>query len=128
VAAVQGAVGGGLGLALVANFRVASPEARFSANFARLGFHHGFGLTVTLPRVVGHQRALELPYTGRRVPGEEVLPLGLCDRLADAAELRDVGVDLAEQIAAASGPLAIASIRTTMRGDLHARIKAATDR
>ena len=68
VAAIQGAaVGGGLGLALMADFRVASPEARFSANFARLGFHHGFGLTVTLPRLIGQQRAAEMLYTGQRV-------------------------------------------------------------
>src|ERR1700752_2068632 len=59
-----GAIGGGLGLALWPDFRAAAPEARFSANFARLGFHHGFGLTVTLPRAVGPQRALELLYTG----------------------------------------------------------------
>ena len=58
VACVQGpAIRGGLGLALTADFRVASPEARFSANFAQLGFHHGFGLTVTLPRLVGQQQA-----------------------------------------------------------------------
>src|SRR5215467_7069153 len=70
VAAVQGAaIGGGLGLAMAADFRVAAPEARFAANFARLGFHHGFGLTVTLPAVVGRQHALELLYTGRRPPG-----------------------------------------------------------
>ena len=72
VAAVQGAaIGGGLGLAMAADFRVACPEARFSANFARLGFHHGFGLGATLPGVVGQQVALELLYTGRRVGGEE---------------------------------------------------------
>ena len=52
VAAVHGAaVGGGLGLAMVADFRVTCREARFSANFTRLGFHPGFGLTVTLPAV-----------------------------------------------------------------------------
>ncbi|MBC7497631.1 MAG: enoyl-CoA hydratase/isomerase family protein, partial [Sphingomonadaceae bacterium] len=46
VAAVQGAaVGAGLGLALVADFRVAAPEARFAANFVKLGFHAGFGIT-----------------------------------------------------------------------------------
>ena len=56
VAAVQGpAIGGGLGLALVADFRVSCPEAKFSANFNRLGFHPGFGLSVTLPRLVGVQ-------------------------------------------------------------------------
>ena len=53
VAAVHGAaVGGGLGLAMVADFRVTCAEARFSANFTRLGFHPGFGLTVTLPAAV----------------------------------------------------------------------------
>src|SRR5216683_6576584 len=58
IAAVQGAaVGGGLGLALIADFRVTCQEARFSANFNRLGFHPGFGLTVTLPRLVGAQQA-----------------------------------------------------------------------
>ena len=61
IAAVQGAaVGGGLGVACFADFRVAAHEARFTANFARLGFHHGFGLTVTLPGLVGQQKALEL--------------------------------------------------------------------
>ena len=84
VAAVQGAaVGGGLGLALAADFRIAAPEARFSANFARLGFHQGFGLSVTLPRLVGPQVAADLLYTGRRVPGEEAANLGLADGLAD---------------------------------------------
>ena len=60
VAAVQGgAIGGGLGLALSADFRVASPSSRFAANFARLGIHHGFGITVTLPATVGMQASLE---------------------------------------------------------------------
>ena len=81
VAAVQGAaIGGGLGLACFADFRVAASEARFSANFARLGFHHGFGLSMTLPRLVGEQRALELLYTGRRITGDEAHALGLADR------------------------------------------------
>ncbi len=58
VAAIQGAaIGAGLGLALSADFRVASPSARFSANFVRLGFHPGFALTHTLPRLVGPQKA-----------------------------------------------------------------------
>ena len=49
VAAIQGAaIGGGLGLALFSDFRVATKEARFSANFARLGFHQVFGLSVTV--------------------------------------------------------------------------------
>jgi 2-(1,2-epoxy-1,2-dihydrophenyl)acetyl-CoA isomerase len=127
VAAVQGAaVGGGLGLACSADFRVASPRARFWANFARLGLHHGFGLTVTLPAIVGQQRALEMLYTGRRVGGEEAARIGLADRLADRLELRAAAYELAAEIAA-SGPLAVRSIRATMRGDLADRIRAATD-
>jgi len=72
IAAVQGpAVGGGLGLALVADFRVVAPEARFAANFVKLGIHPGFGITATLPRVVGRQRAALMLYTGRRIKAEE---------------------------------------------------------
>jgi 2-(1,2-epoxy-1,2-dihydrophenyl)acetyl-CoA isomerase len=127
VAAVQGAaVGGGLGLACFADFRVAAPEARFSANFARLGFHHGFGLTVTLPPIVGQQRALELLYTGRRIDGEEAQAIGLADRLVPLPRLRDEAHALAADIAA-SAPLAVTSIRATMRGDLAQQVRAATD-
>ena len=128
VAAVQGAaIGGGLGLALSADLRVASPSSRFAANFARLGIHHGFGMTVTLPAAVGMQAALELLYTGRRVKGEEAHTLGLCDRLAAEDELRGAAHALAAEIAA-SAPLAVRSIRQTMRGDLPDRVRAATER
>jgi 2-(1,2-epoxy-1,2-dihydrophenyl)acetyl-CoA isomerase len=125
VAAVQGAaIGGGFGLAMAADFRVASPEARFSANFARLGFHHGFGLSVTLPLVAGHQTALDLLYTGRRIDGEEALQLGIADRLVANDELRQAACDLATEIAG-SAPLAVRSIRQTMRGDLAGRVRDA---
>jgi 2-(1,2-epoxy-1,2-dihydrophenyl)acetyl-CoA isomerase len=128
VAAVQGgAIGGGLGLALSADFRVASPSSRFAANFARLGIHHGFGITVTLPATVGMQASLELLYTGRRVRGEEAYALGLCDRLAAEEELRGEAYALAREIAA-SAPLAVRAIRQTMRGDLSDRVRAATER
>jgi enoyl-CoA hydratase/carnithine racemase len=126
VAAVQGAaVGGGLGVALSADFRVASPESRFSANFARLGIHHGFGVTVTLPLVVGHQRALELLYTGVRVRGEDAHAIGLCDRLVAEELLREAAVAFAAEIAT-SAPLAVRSIRATMRGQLADRVREAT--
>jgi 2-(1,2-epoxy-1,2-dihydrophenyl)acetyl-CoA isomerase len=116
VAAVQGgAIGGGLGLAVAADFRIGSPGSRFSANFARLGFHQGFGLSTTLPRVVGGQHALELLYTGRRIDGTEALRIGLCDRLAE--DPRAAAHALADEIAA-SAPLAVRSIRSTLRAGL----------
>jgi enoyl-CoA hydratase/carnithine racemase len=127
VAAVQGAaIGGGLGLACSADFRVAGPSSRFAANFARLGFHHGFGLTVTLPAIIGQQRALELLYTGVRIDGRQAATIGLVDHLVpDDADIRDEAHALASEIAE-SAPLAVASIRQTMRGDLAERVRAAT--
>lgn len=123
VAAVQGAaIGGGLGLALMADFRVGCPESRFAANFARLGFHHGFVLTATLPAVVGQQRALELLYTGVRLKASEALAIGLVDRVVPAEELRDAARAMAVEIAI-SAPLAVQSIRRTMRAPLVARVK-----
>jgi 2-(1,2-epoxy-1,2-dihydrophenyl)acetyl-CoA isomerase len=118
VAAVQGAaIGGGCGLALSADFRVASPGSRFSANFSRLGFHHGFALSVTLPAVVGGQAAADLLLTGRRVSGGDALALGLCDRLVDDGQERAGAVAYASELAAA-GPLAVRAIRATLRGGL----------
>jgi 2-(1,2-epoxy-1,2-dihydrophenyl)acetyl-CoA isomerase len=118
VAAVQGAaIGGGCGLALSADFRVATAQSRFSANFARLAFHHGFALTVTLPGVVGRQAAADLLLTGRRVNGEEALALGLCDRLADDDDLLTQSIAYAAELAA-SGPLAVRAIRATLRAGL----------
>jgi 2-(1,2-epoxy-1,2-dihydrophenyl)acetyl-CoA isomerase len=128
VAAVQGAaVGGGLGLALAADFRVATPETRFSCNFAKLGFHQGFGISVTLPAIVGQQRSLELMYTGGEVRGDAALEIGLADRVVPADEVRDAAHAFASEIAA-SGPLAVLSIRETMRGDLAERVRVATAR
>jgi enoyl-CoA hydratase/carnithine racemase len=127
VAAVQGAaIGGGLGLALAADFRVASEESLFSANFARLGLHHGFGLTVTLPRAVGPQHAADLLMTGRRINGREALRLGLVDRLVDGDSIRPLAISLAEELAAAA-PLALQSIRKTLRAGLAAEVSRATE-
>jgi 2-(1,2-epoxy-1,2-dihydrophenyl)acetyl-CoA isomerase len=128
VAAVQGAaIGGGLGLAMAADFRVASPEARFAANFALIGIHQGFALTVTLPAVAGQQKALELLYTGRRIGGEEACALGLADQLAASGQARHQAHALAATIAA-SAPLAIRSIRATMRAELAGQARSAMAR
>ena len=81
------AVGGGLGLACMADFRVGGPGTRMTANFARLGFHHGFGLSVTLPR---HRRPARRRWTcctpasgsGATRPST----IGLLDRFVDDDE------------------------------------------
>lgn len=126
VAAVQGAaIGAGLGLALVADFRVAAPEARFSANFVQLGFHPGFGITVTLPRVVGEQKAALMMLTGRRIKAEEALAWGLVDQIAPLDGLRDAALALAKELAGAA-PLAVQSTRATLRGGLAALVRERT--
>jgi enoyl-CoA hydratase/carnithine racemase len=100
---------------LACDFRVAASTSRFSANFARLGFHQGFGISITLPHVVGGQRALDLLTTGRRVDGNEALQIGLCDRLDE--DPRAGARALADELAS-SAPLAVAAIRATMRRGL----------
>ncbi|MCP5178364.1 MAG: enoyl-CoA hydratase/isomerase family protein [Pseudomonadales bacterium] len=127
VAAVQGAaVGGGFGLAVMPDFRVVTPEARFTANFVKLGFHPGFALTYTLPKLIGQQKANLMFMTGRRIDGETAYAWGLADRLTDAANLRSEAMALAGEIAE-NAPLAVMSVRATMRGDIAARAKAQTD-
>lgn len=128
VAAVQGAaIGGGLGLALSADFRVTCDEARFSANFSRLGTHPGFGITTTLPRLVGAQQAALLLYTGRRINGTEAVRIGLADMLVPQAEVRSAAVQLAAEIAA-SAPCSVMSVRETLRRGFADAVEAATER
>ncbi|MBR7621473.1 enoyl-CoA hydratase/isomerase family protein [Phenylobacterium sp. 20VBR1] len=126
VVAVQGAaVGAGLGLALVGDFRVAAPEARFTANFVKLGFHPGFGLTHTLPRLIGQHRANLMFLTGRRVKPEDALAWGLVDEIAPLSDLRAAASRLAQEIAE-NAPLAVVATRKTLRADLAAAVRAQT--
>jgi enoyl-CoA hydratase/carnithine racemase len=125
---VQGAaIGGGLGLALATDFRVTCSEARFSANFNRLGFHPGFSLTYTLPRLVGQQKANLLFYTGRRVTGDEAVAMGMADVLVPLAEVRAAATALATEIAQ-SGPLAVQATRQTVRRGFADEAERATER
>tara|TARA_B100001057_G_scaffold494065_1_gene589854 strand:- start:2343 stop:3116 length:774 start_codon:yes stop_codon:yes gene_type:complete len=127
IAVVQGAaIGGGLGLALSADFRIACPEARFSANFAKLGFHPGFGSSVTLPRVVGKQNAMNMLLTARRVGGEEAFQMGLADKLTSKDDLMFEAEKFAGEITS-SAPMAVESIRSTLRGDLAEQVEKIVD-
>lgn len=127
VAAVHGAaIGGGLGLAMAADFRVACPETRFAANFTRLGFHPGFGLTVTLTEAVGPTNAALMFYTSRRVTGEEAYRMGLASVLVPQDEVRAAALKLAAEIAENS-PLGLEATRATMRAGLADRVRKATE-
>jgi enoyl-CoA hydratase/carnithine racemase len=128
VAAVHGsAIGAGLGLALVADFRVTCKEARLAANFCAMGYHPGFGMTATLPRVVGHQKAKWLFLTGKRIPGDEAYAIGLADRLVAQENVRQAAQEMASEIARA-GPLGVQAARETLNLDLIPAFRAATER
>jgi len=127
VAAVQGAaIGGGLGLAVSADFRVTCPEARFAANFTRLGFHPGFGLTVTLPEIIGKTNAALMFYTSRRMTGGEAYKMGLANILVPQEQVREAAFALANEIAENS-PLGLLSTRATMRAGLADLVQAQTN-
>ena len=127
VGAIQGAaVGGGFGLALMPDFRVVCPEARFTANFVKLGFHPGFGLTHTLPRLIGQQKANTMFLTGKRIDGETAHAWGLGDVLTDRQSVRSKAITLASEIAE-NAPLAVLSVRATMRAGLAQSVKDQTD-
>jgi len=127
VGAIHGpAVGGGLGLALVPDLRVTCPEARFCANFTRLGFHPGFGLTHTLPALIGPSRAALMFYTSRRIRGDEAVRIGLADVLVAQAEVRAAAQKLAAEIAE-NAPLGVMETRATLRAGLAEHVRAATD-
>ncbi len=127
VAAVQGAaVGAGLGLALVADHRIAATDARFTANFVKLGFHPGFGITHTLPRLIGERNASLMCLTGRRFKAEEALAMGLVDKVVEPDQLATQAFELAAEIAE-NAPLAVQATRATLRAGIAAAVKAQTD-
>lgn len=88
----------------------------------RLGFHPGFGLTVTLPRLIGQQRAALLFYTGRRISGAEAVAMGLADLLVADTGVRGRAQALAQEIAQ-SASLAVLSPRATLRRGLVDKIE-----
>ncbi len=127
VAAVHGpAIGGGLGLAMAASMRVTCLEARFSANFVRLGIHQGFGLSATLPAQLGPSKAAMVLLTGRRFNGEEAVSLGLADICVPQDQVRQAAIDLATEIAEGA-PLAIRAVNSTLRAGVADEVRKATE-
>lgn len=128
VAAIQGAaIGAGLGLALAADFRIACPASRFSANFNRLGFHPGFGLSATLPRLVGLQQAAKLFYTGERIDGARAVAIGLADELVANEDVLARAQALAHEIAI-SAPHAVQTTRASLRLGLADEVQSLNQR
>jgi enoyl-CoA hydratase len=101
IAAVAGpAVAGGMELALWCDFRVMQEDAYFGVYCRRWGVPLIDGGTVRLPRIVGQGRALEIILTGRKVPAEECLRIGLCEYVVPNGHVRAKAEELAHDIAA----------------------------
>lgn len=128
VAAIQGAaVGAGAGLALCADFRVVSENSGLSVNFNSLGFHPGFGLSVTLPNLIGTQLAARLFYLGERIDGRRMVEIGLADELVAVGTELETAQRFAAKIAKAA-PLAVVSTRETLRLGLADKVQSANAR
>lgn len=115
-----------MGLALVADFRVTCAEAKFIANVTKLGFHPGFGLTVTLPALIGKNAAAPRFLTSRRIKGDEAHRIGLADTLVAQDEVRNAAMALAREIASCA-LLGVVATRATLRRELADRIAAAAE-
>jgi enoyl-CoA hydratase/carnithine racemase len=103
VAAITGyALGGGLELALAADFRVAGENARFGQPEILLGIIPGAGGTQRLPRLVGPAKAKDIVFSGRMVKADEALEIGLVDRVVPDAEVYQAALDLVRRYA--TGP------------------------
>jgi enoyl-CoA hydratase/carnithine racemase len=114
VAAMNGhAVGGGFGMALVCDIRVANREARYGANFARLGFHSGMAISHLLPRIVGVPTAADLLFTGRLVSGAEAASIGLVHEAVSPDAVQDAARARARAIAA-SAPEAVRLMKRSL--------------
>lgn len=125
IAAMNGhAVGGGFGLALLCDIRIASTGGRYGANFCRLGLAPGLGISYLLPRLLGASRAAELLYTGRLLSGDEVVSMGLASQAVAGEEVLPAALELARSIAI-SAPLAVRATKRAMADGLGWEVRRA---
>ena len=108
------AVGGGFGLALVCDLRIAALEGKYGANFVAVGLAPGMAITHLLPGLVGVARASELLFTGRLVDGAEAERLGIVNRAVPAAQVMNEAMTVARTIAA-NAPFAVRATKAAIR-------------
>jgi enoyl-CoA hydratase/carnithine racemase len=118
------AIGGGFGLALVCDLRIAALEGKYGANFVALGLAPGMAISLLLPRLVGVARASELLFTGRLVDGAEAERLGLANRAVPSVEVMDEALSLA-RIIAGNAPFAVRATKAAIRRGLAMDARAA---
>lgn len=114
IAAMNGhAIGGGFGLGLVCDIRVANRDARYGANFARLGLHSGMAISYLLPRVTSVPRAAELLFTGRVFSGAQAAEMGIVNYAVPQDQVLTKARELAAEIAACA-PVAVRMMKRSL--------------
>jgi len=111
------AIGGGFGLALACDIRIGALEAKYGANFVRLGLAPGMAISYLLPRLVGPARAAELLYSARLVDGREAAALGILNAAVPAADVLPTALALARTIAE-NAPFAVRATKAGIRRGL----------
>jgi 2-(1,2-epoxy-1,2-dihydrophenyl)acetyl-CoA isomerase len=126
IAVVHGyaAGGGGFGLACAADLVVAAESARFLPGATRAGMAPDAGVSVTLQRLVGLRRALELVLTNPTLTAAEAAGLGLVTRVVPDGELHERARELAQQLAAGA-PLALAASKRLLWDGVGRSVEAA---
>ena len=110
-------VGGGFGLALVCDLRVGALEAKYGANFVKLGLAPGMAISYLLPRLIGVARASELLLTGRLVEGAEAERIGILNAAVPTPDVMPRAFELARAIAA-NAPYAVQETKLAIRRGL----------
>ncbi|MGY8527523.1 enoyl-CoA hydratase/isomerase family protein [Paracidovorax citrulli] len=124
VAAVDGvAYGAGFSLALLADFIVASPRARFCMPFIKVGLVPDCGALYTLPRIVGMARARELVFSAREVCAQEAREIGVVAEIVPPEQLHERARALASGLASAS-PVAFAMTKRALNQSLGSDVRA----
>jgi 2-(1,2-epoxy-1,2-dihydrophenyl)acetyl-CoA isomerase len=127
IAAIHGpAAGAGMNIALAADIRIASDEASFGQNFAKVGLFPDYGGTFFLPELVGPAIAAEMFYTGDMIDAATALRLGLVNRLVPAAQLEAEANALAQKIAQGP-PVAIRAVKRMLFGSSRQKLERALD-
>jgi enoyl-CoA hydratase/carnithine racemase len=127
IAAMNGhAIGGGLGVALLCDLRVASRTAKYGTNFVRLGCTSGLAISYMLPRIIGLPMAMELLITGRLISGDQVERIGLANYVVDPDKVLAKAWELAVEIAGAA-PMAVRAMKKSIYRGIAAEPLAALE-
>ena len=119
IAAMNGhAIGGGFGLSLICDIRIANKDSKYGANFARLGVHSGMAISYLLPKIVGLPLANELLFTGRLISGEKAAEIGLVNYAVEADEVLPKAWELAREIEGCA-PVAVRMMKHSVYSGLN---------